>query len=385
MQFPSRQFSSRRFSSRQLSSRHEEDSRRALRPRAHGTKRVLVGAILTAAVFVLIPAGLSFAQGTPGLREVARAVQAMDELQFDQAATILEHLVSDPNLHDDVARLEAWKYLGICRMALGEPGKAREAFTAALAMDPTTTLDSRYASGETRDEFERARAALIATDVHAPIIEDVVAGPGQVGRPLDIQATVRDDVAVGDVIVFYRAPGDEAYASVKMLPTGPSAYVATIPAEAVSARGVQYYIEAFDQTERAPSRLGSAQAPWVARVGNGPAADRRRIATYGTLGLGVVGVGTGVFYTLSAAKTDAKADDEPSAKTADEYRDYADDYRRNAAIAYGVGGAALVAGGVLFYLDWREKTHNGDATARASRIYPVISPQGAQVIWRMQF
>ena len=109
------------------------------------------------------------------------------------------------------------------------------------------------------------------------------------------------------------------------------------------------------------------------------------VATYGTLGLGVVGVGTGVFYTLSAAKTDAKADDEPSAKTADEYRDYADDYRRNAAIAYGVGGAALVAGGVLFYLDWREKTRNGDATARTSRIYPVISPQGAQVIWRMQF
>jgi hypothetical protein len=85
---------------------------------------------------------------------------------------------------------------------------------------------------------------------------------------------------------------------------------------------------------------------------SGSGANGMRIASYGALGLGVVGVGLGTVFIIQAGSTQKEADDlcpsepcDPARKPEiDKKDDDAASQRTLALVGYGVGGVARSAG-----------------------------------------
>ncbi len=108
-----------------------------------------------------------------------------------------------------------------------------------------------------------------------------------------------------------------------------------------------------------------------------PAAPGRtlRISGIAVGGVGVAAIATGVFFGLRARSQskDLNAADEwdPSLESSAKRAD------RNAKILLGVGGAALIGGGVLFYLGVRAE--------QSSQVAIIPSTDGATVAWSFRF
>jgi len=65
------------------------------------------------------------------------------------------------------------------------------------------------------------------------------------GQSQDIPATIIDNVGVQSALIYYRAGGSLPYASVAMTNIG-DAYEGTIPGDAITVRGAEYYFSAAD-------------------------------------------------------------------------------------------------------------------------------------------
>ena len=106
--------------------------------------------------------------------------------------------------------------------------------------------------------------ALPGIDVTAPTIShEPVAEARPSGAPVVVSATVVDDVAVKDVVLFYRPKGESQYRRLTMKPAGKSSlYMATIPGSATEASSLEYYIKAEDSSGNALLR-GFSFSPLV--------------------------------------------------------------------------------------------------------------------------
>jgi hypothetical protein len=74
------------------------------------------------------------------------------------------------------------------------------------------------------------------------------------------------------VFLFYRGGGQEDFVSVPMKNTGGVEWAAVIPADAVTGRAIQYYLEARDQRGRAVVGSGSAPNPYIVSISESAAA-----------------------------------------------------------------------------------------------------------------
>ncbi len=86
-----------------------------------------------------------------------------------------------------------------------------------------------------------------AFDIDPPEIADIKTPQSR--EPLQettINATVTDDVGLQSVALYYRPIGGAEFRNVEMTRGGDDVYFATLPAEAVTAPGVEYFIEAKD-------------------------------------------------------------------------------------------------------------------------------------------
>lgn len=94
---------------------------------------------------------------------LAEGTAALDALQLEQAAAILEELVAAPGVRDET-RARAWLALGLTRASLLDMERAQAAFTAALGIDPRLDVPPDT-SPKVRALFERTRAALLPNGV----------------------------------------------------------------------------------------------------------------------------------------------------------------------------------------------------------------------------
>ena len=101
--------------------------------------------------------------------------------------------------------------------------------------------------------------SLPGIDVTAPTItHEPVTGGQPRGAPVVISATVVDDVAVKEVVLFYRPKGESQYRRLIMKPAGGSSlYMATVPGSATIVSNLEYYIKAEDSSGNALLRGGS--------------------------------------------------------------------------------------------------------------------------------
>ena len=93
--------------------------------------------------------------------------------------------------------------------------------------------------------------SLPAADVSAPEVEhEPISGPLPTGAAHQIKATVKDNVGVDGVSLFYRRLGESQYQRKAMLREAQDSdiFSITLGAKVLSAPGIEYYIQATDTT-----------------------------------------------------------------------------------------------------------------------------------------
>ena len=113
-------------------------------------------------------------------------------------------------------------------------------------------------------------------DTTPPTITHTPVGNGQAeGQAVAVSANVTDTSGLSSVALYYRAVGAVSYASAAMSAGGGGNYSAMIPGVAVTAVGVQYYIEAIDgatpaNTARSPAGAPGAPHQFAVTAAQGP-------------------------------------------------------------------------------------------------------------------
>ena len=95
-------------------------------------------------------------------------------------------------------------------------------------------------------------ADTIAPNVYHVPIENTIAN-----LPLTVLATVIDNKTVYESNLFFRLKGETEYRSIPMEKIAENQYRANIPGSQVSARGIEYYIEASDGVNKAYANINA--------------------------------------------------------------------------------------------------------------------------------
>lgn len=107
-------------------------------------------------------------------------------------------------------------------------------------------------------------ASASPVDTIPPVIQHTPVTTAPYGLPLSLVANVTDNVAVQQVILFFRHMGDALYQELPMTQTTPGRYVATIEGTRMTSPGVEYYIVAKDEVGQANS--GRPENPYQVSV-----------------------------------------------------------------------------------------------------------------------
>jgi hypothetical protein len=258
-----------------------------------------IGLAVATAVALMVPAGLfrvpaARGQGgavKAGQREVeARTAEAMasfDLLEFEAAKRQLTEAIAlarKNRLERDRVTARVYLDLGIVEFAgLKNREGARQAFAAAVAIDPTVEIGIAYRTEAMADllaAVKRERAATAGPAPPAPVgeracaqlagLEHARVEGARRGQTQPISARLGNGVRADQVSLFYRAPGGGRFTEQRMQRTIGCVYEAAIPAEVMQGEAIQYYVAALRGRKIVASR-GSHDAPNVIALAEAPA------------------------------------------------------------------------------------------------------------------
>lgn len=244
--------------------------------------------VVAAVVSVAAVASSTMAQSARAKEELAaqsqKAMEAYDGLEFEQAKELLENALAkaaDAGLESDPAMAAAYLNLGIVEYAgLQDEDGARQAFAAAVAIDPAIEIDISYRTDAMAKMLDEARATVdsggdtgtgdsglsVGCD-ELDAIEHSLVTEGASGKSLDITARVGDAVGFNRVSLFYRPDGDVDFTEIEMGKTSGCSYEASIPAEAMRGDAIHYYLAAL-KDKRVVADRGSRRSPNVVEISN---------------------------------------------------------------------------------------------------------------------
>ncbi len=121
----------------------------------------------------------------------------------------------------------------------------------AIVFSPTQI---GLASGTLRLSVDRSFVTIVlrgqgVRDTAPPVLSGLANSLAVDNNPVRIEATATDNVAIQTARVRYRPGGGNAYDVETMVNSGGNRYAGTIPANAVTARGLEYYVEAIDPSD----------------------------------------------------------------------------------------------------------------------------------------
>lgn len=102
---------------------------------------------------------------------------------------------------------------------------------------------------------------LAAADAEPPTIQHFPVRRVDPGVALTVKARISDPSGVFDPGVSWRNAGGDTFKRVPMQAKGGSEFETVIPANAITAAAVEYFIEAFDENGNGPARFGNPQKP----------------------------------------------------------------------------------------------------------------------------
>lgn len=287
---------------------------------------------------------LALAQA-PDSPALTQALRELGEGDFDKALKTLDAAVKKTSDSTQLARLQLAR--GQCLVALGKLDKAGQAFSAALAKDPTIELDATRASPDAMDVFEKARSTLKGTvtiklsggaqgEVRvdgramgpAPLTIELPAGPHRVEARAKDGRSTGEDVKVVPLrimeVVLALPPAGEKPPEPLATKDAPTTTVTTPPAK-VEPPAVS-----------APAKPAGGR-PWVALV---------------PVAAGVLAAGGGALLWSSSNARVAALEAHDTNAVGSEPQAYAQAARveRVSGIALVGVGAAAVVGGLAWFL-----------------------------------
>ncbi|HUS64497.1 MAG TPA: hypothetical protein VMZ28_08140 [Kofleriaceae bacterium] len=277
-------------------------------PRIRTLAFALLAILLT---LVALPADAP-AQSEKGKKDIQgrtkKAMENFDMLEFEAAKSGLEEALGaakKAGLADDPVTARVHLYIGIVEFAgLKDEGAAREAFAAAVAIDPKVQIDVAYktdgmaelldsvrkgagggAKGKGKGKTEEDDLGLdlgVGTgddQVQSGDMSGVECGEldgidhelvdqGKPGEDVEILARVGDAVGASKVSLFYRAAGASKFTEVPMERGDGCSYEGAIPKSATKGESVHYYVAALDGKTSLASR-GTASSPNIVELGGG--------------------------------------------------------------------------------------------------------------------
>ena len=331
-----------------------------------------------AVVMALIP-GVALAQGSAGNKAAAEALfeegrSLMQKQQYQEACSKLE---ASQNLDSGLGTL---MLLSDCYEKTGRTASAWATFREAAAM-------ARGKGDEEREKVARARADALEPNLAKLVVqgaEDTMQLSGlevkmagqavpraQWGTPIPVDP--------GAVDFEVSAPGYKPWTLQAQVVPGPSQTAIDIPELQPlpsDAAGTE------DQPANASDDSAAGQDPGpqgVATESNGT------LKTTGlVLGIaGIVGVGVGTYFGLSAKNKNDESNDNCSksvCQTQDglDAREDAQAAATTSTIAFVLGGALLATGGVLYFMDDSNEGASA-STRRELRWSSRVGPGGAQL------
>ena len=112
-------------------------------------------------------------------------------------------------------------------------------------------------------------ASAAPRDNISPVLKHTPVAKAKMNTSITISATATDNIAIEAVKLFYRKAGDTVFSSQTMLNAADSLFVSSIPASAVTALGVEYYVIASDADGNV-THSGTAQIPHMIEVNSAP-------------------------------------------------------------------------------------------------------------------
>ena len=230
-----------------------------------------------------------------------RAMDDYDSLEFESARkTLLEAVqtLRANGLDDAPIAAKTYANLGIVYVnGFKDRSHGVQQFVNALKIQPNYQLDPAVDTPELAEAFAAAKKQLTgnsrqstvpeqkqpaekpaekpaeapaekptppAEEVHG-LVHNAV-DESRPGTPIPIRAKLGSDLGATKLILFYRGSGQEDFLSVPMKHVGGADWVGVIPAEAVTGRALQYYLEARDARGRAVIGSGSAPSPYIVEI-----------------------------------------------------------------------------------------------------------------------
>lgn len=106
------------------------------------------------------------------------------------------------------------------------------------------------------------KAAAPAADTAPPLVTHTPVERVRDGEPVEISAHIVDPSGVFAPTLYHRAPGTQPYTSLPLTGTG-----GTYAARVAAPKGLEYWLEAYDELGNGPTRRGTPEAPYVVRAG----------------------------------------------------------------------------------------------------------------------
>jgi immune inhibitor A len=130
----------------------------------------------------------------------------------------------------------------------------------SLKVNEKDTLKAVYVDAPDHNVWGSAAVLTkVDKDLPAVIYHDLIDNAID-AQPLPVLAVVTDDIAVQQVVLYYRVAGTGSYTKLVLPQTAFQAYSAIVPAAAVTRSGLEYYVTARDSKGNVTS-TGTAAAP----------------------------------------------------------------------------------------------------------------------------
>src|SRR5690349_19636965 len=254
------------------------------------------------------------AQSEKGKKDIQgrtkKAMENFDMLEFEAAKAGLEEALGaakKAGLEDDPVTARVHLYIGIVEFAgLKDEGAAREAFAAAVAIDPKVQIDVAYKTDGMAELLDSVRKGAgaggggkgkgkgkteqddLGLDLGVGTGDDQVKSgdmsgvecgeldgidhelvdQGKPGEDVEILARVGDGLGASKVSLFYRAAGASKFTEVPMERGDGCSYEGAIPKSATKGESVHYYVAALDGKTSLASR-GTASSPNIVELSSG--------------------------------------------------------------------------------------------------------------------
>lgn len=223
--------------------------------------------------------------------KVKEAMESYDLMDYDAAKKTLSSAAvtaKKAKLEHDPVAAKIWLDLGIVAFAVPDAAAAKEAFTAAVNIDPKIQIDAAYRSPDMAKLLDDARkgakgGGAVKAGGGDPVGEVPDAGgdcasvkglqhniidTSRANAPAAIEAMLGTDINAAKVSVQFRAEGATDFTELKLAKAG-CKYTGAIPASATHGSIVHYYVAAYDGNNKVIAAKGSAGSPNILELTGG--------------------------------------------------------------------------------------------------------------------